>query len=142
MDKGEFERLRNLPGKRIDGDIVLKKNSNRRPLRAAKVPIINSEGADAFLYIEWNEETDAKTLNVFVTGTGPICRLEVDARPHHDAGRSHKHDLVTPDCPSENLKRNAMGRSDLQGKDLLSIFGVFCKMADINHNGKLVVIET
>jgi hypothetical protein len=137
MDKSEFEKLRDLPGKKIEGDIVLKKNPNRRPLRSAKVAIVNDKGVDAFLNIEWNEETDTKTLNVFVTGTGPICRLEVDGRPHGNIGRSHKHDLLTPACPTENLKRSVTDRSDLAGKDLLTVFGVFCKMAHIRHNGKL-----
>jgi len=141
MDRNAFEKLRDLRGKTIDGDIIMKRNPSRRPLVAATVPIQNSEGADARLHIEWNEETNCKTLNVFVPGTGPICRLEVDSRKHGEIGRSHKHSLLTPDCPSENLKRQVTDRADLTGKDLPAIFAAFCTMAYIHHNGSIKIPE-
>ncbi|MFC7331954.1 hypothetical protein [Rhodocista pekingensis] len=74
-----------------------------------------------------------------VTGIGPICRLEVDGRPHKPAGRSHKHALHTPDCPRENLKRGVIDRGDLNGQSLKAVFDAFCRMAHIIHVGELIV---
>jgi hypothetical protein len=66
MDRSEFIRLRDLPGKAINGDIALQRTKDTAPLFCATVSIENSAGADARLRIEWNEQTDSKTLNVWV----------------------------------------------------------------------------
>lgn len=141
MDRSEFTRLRDLPGKSIDGDIVLQRTRETAPLLCATVRINNASGADAKLRIEWNEQTNAKTLNVWVAGTGPICRLEVDSKPHKPHGRSHKHSLQQPDCPhpSINLSRHIENRDDLQGHTIHEVFTDFCQKAHILHKGKIFV---
>lgn len=141
MDRSEFTRLRDLPGKAISDDIVLQRTKDTAPLFCATVPIDNSAGADAKLRIEWNEQTDAKTLNVWVVGTGPICRLEVDSRPHNPNGRSHKHSLQQPDCPhpSINLSRQIENRNDLNGKTIHEVFTDFCQKANIAQMGSFSV---
>lgn len=140
MERTEFERLRDLPGKRIIGDIRLAQRSNISAAWEAKdILIANTDGVDARLTVQVVSETGAKTLNVKVTGIGPICRLEVDSRPHKPAGRSHKHALRASTCPRENLKRDVIDRSDLNGRSLQEVFDVFCRMAHIGHEGALIV---
>lgn len=140
MNRDDFERLRDLPGKRIVGDVCLtQRNDISAAWEAKDIPILNIDGVDARLTLQLVSETGAKTLNVKVTGVGPICRLEVDSRPHRPAGRSHKHALHTPDCPRENLKRHVIDRSDLNGRSLNEVFDAFCQMAHIVHEGALIV---
>jgi|GEM_PF-773117 len=140
MDRSEFERLRDLPGKRIAGDIRLAQRSDISAAWEAKdIPIANPDGVDARLTVQLVIETGAKTLNVRIMGVGPVCRLEVDSRPHKPAGRSHKHALRTPACPRENLKRSVVDRADLSGRSLSEVFDAFCRMAHIRHDGKLIV---
>jgi hypothetical protein len=140
MDGPEFRRLRDLPGKRIIGDIRLAPRSDISVAWEVKdILITNADGVDARLTIQLVTETGAKTLNVKVAGVGPICRLEVDSRPHRPAGRSHKHALYTPDCPRDNLKRHVADRSDLNGLPLKEVFDAFCRMAHITHEGALIL---
>jgi len=140
VERSEFERLRNLPDKRIVGDIRLTQRSDISAAWEAKdIPIINAEGVDAQLTVQVVSETGAKTLNVKIAGIGPICRLEVDSRPHKPAGRSHKHALRTPNCPHENLKHDVIDRSDLSGFSLKEVFDAFCQMAHIIHEGTLIL---
>lgn len=139
MDRDRFEQLRDLRGKRIDGDIRLTQRSDISAAWEAKnIVISNTGGLDVSLTVQFVPETGAKTLNVWVKGVGPICRLEVDSRPHKPAGRSHKHSLHTPDCPRDNLKREIVDRSDLNGQSLSAVFIAFCRMAGIDHTGALI----
>jgi hypothetical protein len=139
MDRREFERLRDLPGKKITGDIRLQRSRETAPLLSATVLIENSADVTAKLFIEFNEQTDAKILNVSIPGTGPICRLEVDTRSHKSIGRSHKHALHEMDCPALNLPREIQGRSDLSGKSFHEVFMDFCDKANIEHDGSFVM---
>ncbi|MFD2234241.1 hypothetical protein [Phaeospirillum tilakii] len=140
MDGPEFRRLRDLPGKRIVGDIRLAPRSDISAAWEAKdIPIANADGVDARMTIQLVTETGAKTINVKVPGVGPICRLEVDSRPHRPASRSHKHALRTVDCPRDNLKRDVVDRPELSGRPLKEVFDAFCRMAQITHEGTLIL---
>lgn len=140
MDRREFERLRDMPGKRIIGDIHLEQRSEISVAWEARdIPITNADGVEALLNVQLVVETGAKTLNVKIPGIGPICRLEVDSRPHKPAGRSHKHSLHYPDCPRHNLKKDVVDRSDLDGQSLKEVFDAFCRMAHIVHDGSLIL---
>lgn len=140
MDGQEFRRLRDLPGKRIVGDIRLAPRSDISAAWEAKdILITNADGVDARMTIQLVTETGAKTINVKVPGVGPICRLEVDSRPHRPASRSHKHALRTADCPRDNLKRDVIDRPDLSGRPLTEVFDAFCRMAQITHEGTLIL---
>ncbi len=140
MTRDEFERLRDLPGKVIVGDIRLASQRDLSTLLVAdKIKIDNADDVDARLTMDFNPETGAKCINVHVSGVGPICRLEVDSRAHKPHGRSHKHALDTSECPSENLKRKVIDFGQLSGKDIREVFGEFCKMAKIQHNGQLII---
>jgi hypothetical protein len=140
MDRASFERLRNLGGKTIQGDIVLRPKKDRAGVYAMENIIINNAiGTDTRLKVEWLEQTDAKCINVHIKGTGPICRLEVDATPHAPCGRSHKHSLQKPTCPENNLNLGMYDRDDLSGKSIQEVFTDFCTSAHITHNGTLTI---
>lgn len=136
MNRSEFERLRDLHGKRIAEEIILRrKKSGSAVLESGAVPIETDSAVLANVYVSYNEETGAKTVNIMVVGVGPICRLDVDGKMHRPAGRSHKHALRTPDCPFENLARDVIDRPDLAGQSLECVFAEFCNMAHIEFSG-------
>jgi hypothetical protein len=140
MNRTEFEALRDLPGKRILGDIRFSRTKALSPLLVAEnVPIKNDHNLETRLNISYNPETGSKSLNVHVAGTGPICRLDVDGPVHRPAGRSHKHSLQTERCPSRNLPDKVIDRADLSGKPIAEVFNIFCKAVDIEHEGELEV---
>lgn len=142
MNRAEFIELRDLPGKRIIGDIALKRKKDGSIVFASgTVPIRAGGSTLANLHIEYNEATDAKSMNVTIIGVGPVCRLEVDSRHHRPAGRSHKHALKTPECPSDNLPFDVLDRADLAGKSLEDVFAEFCAMAHIEYNGKIELLD-
>jgi hypothetical protein len=142
MDRAEFEKLRDLPGKSIEGDIALSPPmAGAAYLESEKIPILNSEDVPAFVVVRWNPQTDSKTVNVAVRGVGPICRLDVDGRIHEPAGRHHKHSLRSAACPEENLKRDLQRRDDLAGATIQQVFAEFCRIAGVEHVGTLKVPE-
>jgi hypothetical protein len=142
MDRQEFEKLRDLSGKRITAEIVLRSKKDRRGVQmSGPVPIESSNVVLAHLYVEHNVETDSKSINVMMAGIGPICRLEVDSRVHRPAGRSHKHSLRMPDCPTKNLPIDVMDRPELTGASLEVVFEEFCRMAHIEFTGGIKVLE-
>lgn len=144
MDRAEFEKLRDMTDKHIHSDILLKPKSKLSPVYASG-PIQINDGAGtslALMYIEFNAQIDSKTINVMAAGVGPICRLEVDARVHQQVGRSHKHALQTRDCPLKNLNRDVSARPDLAGRPMESVFAEFCRMAHIQHHGKIELADT
>lgn len=138
MDKTTFEALRDLPGKRILGDIRPVRQRQLAPLLVAEgIKIENSEGIELVLTIQYNPVVGSKTMNVHVPGVGPICRLDVDGPSHQPHGRSHKHALQSARCPDRNLPDGIVARNDLAGKALQEVFSDFCRMANITHTGQL-----
>ncbi|MBI5503454.1 MAG: hypothetical protein HY899_01525 [Deltaproteobacteria bacterium] len=136
MNRTEFEALRDLPGKTIDGDIRLSRREALRPVReASDISIANEHGVDLRMGVRWNPETGKKTVNVYVPGLGPICRIDVDGPMHRDAGRSHKHSLHTERCPDRNLDQDVAARPDLSGRDLETVLRQFCREAAITFGG-------
>jgi hypothetical protein len=138
MNRAEFIELRDLPGKRIVGDIALKRKKDSSIVFASgAVQIEADHGTLANLHLEYNEATDAKTVNVTIVGVGPVCRLDVDGKVHRPAGRSHKHALKMPECPSNNLPLAVIDRPDLAGQPIEHVFAEFCAMAHIEFNGEI-----
>ena len=89
MDRVDFEKLRDLPDKIINGNIILRPKKDRIGVYIMDdIVIENSLNTDARLKVEWMEETDAKCINVHIKGLGAICRLEVDSKAHRPCGRS------------------------------------------------------
>ena len=92
MNRAEFEMLRDLPGKVIRGDIKFSRKQALAPrLVAEDLVSENTAGVELRMAVHSNPATTAKTINVHVPGTGPICRLDIDGTVHGAAGRSHKH---------------------------------------------------
>ncbi len=141
MERAEFEQLRDLTGKTIDVDIVLKQKRERRSVYAMEdIQVNNNLGHDVRLKVEWIEPTDAKCINVIIKGLGPICRFDIDGNPHAPYGRNHKHSLKLVDCPSPeiNLGRDVCNRDDLSGLSIKELFTEFCKATNIVHNGSFI----
>jgi hypothetical protein len=139
MDRSDFERLRDLPGKVIRADIKFGQRKQAPGFFADGIEVENSSGISLKLNVRFDPEIGSKTVNVVAMGVGPICRLDVDGPPHRPAGRSHKHSLQTLRCPERNLPDKVIDRPDLAGKTIKEIFEVFCEMAQITHEGTFTV---
>ncbi len=135
MNRQEFESLRDLPNKTIEGDIVFTQPRDAALVfTAAKIPIISTVSVKAYLDIRYINVTDYCCFNVTIEGTGQVCRLEHNAKNHGKAGRDHKHSLQTEQCPMRDLP-HAQDFAGLEGKTPKEVFKIFCKAANINHRG-------
>lgn len=133
VDRGESERLRDLPGKVIRGDIRFARKRNTSPLVVAEgIEILNPEALNLTLSIHYNPEVGSKTFNVHLAGVGTICRLDVDGRAHRELGRSHKHSLIKERCPARILP-HAIDASEFSGQSIREIFETFCQLAMITY---------
>jgi hypothetical protein len=136
MNRTEFDALRGLQGKEISTDIrFAKRNALRPALEISDIVIENDAGVDLRMNMHFNPETGSKTVNVYVPGTGPICRLDVDGTRHGDAGRSHKHSLQTERCPERNLSDGVIISEALSGRSMQEVFEAFCEVAAIEFSG-------
>lgn len=137
MNRTEFETLRDLPGKRIVGDIRFSRRRTTQPnLLAEDIRIENSAGEDLRMIIGHNPEVGSTTINVYIPGTGPICRLDVNGPKHRPAGRSHKHSVQSERCPDRNLPDGVLDRSELSDSKIAEIFTTFCSQAKIELSGE------
>jgi len=135
MNRQEFESLRDLPNKTIEGDIVFTQpRDTALVFVAAKIPIVSTATVKAYLDIRYITITDYCSFNVTIEGTGQVCRLEHNAKDHRGAGRDHKHSLQTEDCPLRDLP-HAQSFDGLNNKTVKEVFKIFCKAAHINHRG-------
>lgn len=136
MNRTEFEALRDLPGKAILGDIRCVQSRFLAPvLEADKILIENSAGIELIMNLSFNPQTGKKTVNVYVPGVGPICRLDVDGPNHRDAGRSHKHSLQTDRCPERNLPDGVLAYPSLSGRSIKDVFDELCRISGIAFHG-------
>ncbi len=123
MDRTTFEALRDLPGKTISADIRFVRRAVLAPVLVAEgIRIDNDGGVELMLSMSYNEVVGAKTINAYVPGVGPICRLDVDGNAHRPAGRSHKHSLQGERCPDRNLSDGVQDRADLAGSSVRRVF--------------------
>lgn len=136
MNRTEFEALRDLPNKRIRQDVRWARRTALRPLLEADgIEIENTQNIELRMNLSFNPENGSKTVNVYVRGVGPICRLDVDGTRHGDAGRSHKHSLREERCPDRNLPADVIPRHELSGQSMRGVFEEFCRLASIEHEG-------
>jgi hypothetical protein len=139
MDRTEFEALRDLSGKLIEGDVRLASSSHLGSVLAADdIPIRNSANTGLILNLTYLRARRGFKINVHVRGVGPICRLEVNGPEHPGATRTHKHALRTNRCPNRNLHADVTARPELQGKTMRDVWRTFCEMASITHQGDLL----
>ncbi len=119
MDRPTFEEVRDLEGKRIEQDVRFSRPKATAPVLVAEgISIVNGLGLDVRMTIHHNTEAGGKTINVYIPGVGPICRLDVDGPAHAPAGRNHKHAIQCERCPDRNLPdgviRNPSVRREVQ----------------------------
>jgi hypothetical protein len=139
MLRFEFEQLRDLPGKRIEFDLVFAMRRTSRPSYIlGNVPVENSLGLDLVLDGIFNPTTRKLVFNFRVKGTGPICRVCVNGRLHDKIGRTHKHELLGERDPGDNLP-NTQPRLDLRNKTIAEVWQIVCDQAQIIHSGTVVV---
>lgn len=142
MNRRDFEALRDLPGKRIDGAIRLVQKQVTHPLCSAdRIPIANDLGASIVMNVNLNPKSGAKGINVTLVGEGPICRLDVDGTNHGDSGRSHKHAVQDEASIRRCLREGTIARGELSGQSLQEVLVVFCREAHIVWTGELVLPE-
>jgi hypothetical protein len=135
VDRQEWERLRDLQGKTINGDIKLESNSKTSPLFVAKVPIANAHEIDLVLNVTYRSYDNGVTFN-FSAEKRPICRLDVRGTNHKDQGRTHKHELTTE--ADSNPRRNlpvAYARPEFETLSAKDAWKKLCEIAKIDHKG-------
>lgn len=136
MDRAQFETLRDLPDKVIYEEIVFAANKNAAPtVLFGPVPVYNSLNIEVMLHAHFNPNIPSLTFNFSVKDAGgPICRVDVNGNIHGNAGRTHKHELMTPDCPRLNLPTaNARGDFDLTTMTPHEVWNIVCAEANITH---------
>lgn len=124
------------PGKRIIEPVALVPDASQPRKLVAQAMIRAGDGREAIIYIRFDTRTFSKTINVVVSGVGPICRLDVDGARHRTVGRNHKHDLRTVKCPERNLPE-AVARPELSGQSIEDVFSAFCREFGIRNAGLL-----
>ena len=134
MTRTEFEALLRSPGKRISEPVSLVPDASQPRKLVAQAIVRNGDGREAVVHIRFDTRTLSKTINVVVSGVGPICRLDVDGARHRTEGRNHKHDLQTPRCPARNLPE-AVARPELSGQSIADVFSAFCRESGIRNAG-------
>ena len=137
MDRSEFERVRDLHRKKIESDIRFERDTAISAVLTFKnVRILNDLGYMLMLNGTYKPRLKCVIYNVRVEDLGPICRICVNGVEHGNAGRTHKHSLLTEECAkSGNLGKDVVARPDLMGKTAHEVFQDFCVRARILHTG-------
>jgi hypothetical protein len=139
MNQQEFQTLRDMPGKKISGDILfLKTNSSGPNLVFDGVLVQNTEAFEIVLNGIFKPNIPSLTFNFVLRGVGPICRLDVNGTIHDFVGRTHKHELIRESDPRKNLptafKREDIDSANLNVKD---VWTQLCAQAKIEHDGEI-----
>jgi hypothetical protein len=147
MTRDEFEQLRDLPSKTIQGDIEFIPTASNPDVLRFEERISNSLGLEVIVNGNYRKMIPSLTFNFRVTGIGAICRFDINSTLHPDANtmipvRTHKHSLQADTCPKDNLP-HAVERTDL---DLTlddyiveRLWRQVCKEARIKHKGALII---
>lgn len=138
MNRTQFEQLRDLPEKVIEGDIVFLPSKNISTIfESERIEVENALGIALVLNCTYIPDISRLKFNFHVQGVGAICRIEVNGVVHGDAGRTHKHHLVKETCPRKNLPE-ADARPDLDAlaHSPKAIWDKVCEQANIVHLGE------
>ncbi len=138
MNRSEFEQLRDLPGKTITADITYSNKDSSDVYSFGQVRVYNDLGIEVILNGSYIPDIPTIKFNFHsVIAGGAICRVEINGKPHKDAGRTHKHSVQYDSCARRNLPI-AVARPDLEGKTLLEIWNYLCEQANIEHIGRFI----
>jgi hypothetical protein len=141
MNRLEFENLRNLPGKRIEGDIIFSRTKDTRSyLSFEKIQVINQFKWNILLNGKYWNDIPTYIFNFSIVDVGPICRIEVNSNEHYDSGRTHKHEF-TKESDCRNNLPTAYNRKDFEDLEILDGWEKLCKEAKILHDGKFIFPE-
>jgi hypothetical protein len=138
MNRNQFLELRNLPGKTIASDIeFIPHKFSTSSLIFEQVEVSNSLGYELILNGSFVPAIPAIKFNFSIKSAGgSICRIEINGKLHREAGRTHKHDLRTENCPRKNLPfADARSDLDLSKQSASEIWAIICKEANIIHTG-------
>lgn len=101
MDRNEFDALRNLRGKAIDGDVKFRADSRgSQVMRVKRIEVQNAIGWPVSIDAHYDPRFPKFVLNFSIDGIGPICRVCVNGTEHKDVGRFHKHELREESDPA------------------------------------------
>jgi hypothetical protein len=141
MNRHEFERLRDLPDKRIISDIIFTPSKQvSTTLTFDRVQVLNALDEEILLNGRYKPDIPSLAFNFVIPGVGPICRLEVNATIHKAAGRTHKHGVMKESCPRLNLPfADARLEFDLNTQSPQEIWIIFCRQANITHLGAFII---
>jgi hypothetical protein len=101
------------------------------------IRVFNAMNLGVFLNGTFKPRLNAITYNFVLSGTGPICRIDVNSTIHGEAGRTHKHELESETDPLYNLPK-AMIIRDLGEPTPLAVWKRVCTGANIEHRGRFV----
>lgn len=135
MTRREFENLRDIVGKVIEGDIQYTAPGECSPLLIFdNIHVQNSLGYDIRLNGKFNPLLPSIVFNFRILDVGPICRVEVNSTVHNGT-RTHKHSLWEEEDPRRNLPSNVIARPDLEGLTAKKVWDKLCIEAKITHKG-------
>lgn len=141
MNHFEFEELRKLPDKRIEGDITFIRIKEAKSFfYFEKIPVINRFKWNLVLNGKFWPEIPSYGFNFSIVDVGPICRLEVNSNEHGNSGRTHKHEF-TKESDSRNNLPTAFSRKDFETLEILEAWKKLCEEAKITHTGSLILPE-
>jgi hypothetical protein len=104
VTRREFEALRDLPDKLIEGDIQFSAPGECSPvLIFENIRVQNSLGYELRVNGKFNPLLPSVTLNFRILDVGPICRVEVNSTSH-SGSRTHKHSLWVEEDPRKTCR--------------------------------------
>lgn len=135
MDKHEFNKLRDLPDKCVNGDISFSRMKGYgNAYGFDEVEVLNSADVPLFLNGHINQDSETVVFNFCVKGVGAICRYCVNGQNHRKVGRTHKHSVRDVKDARKGLPF-AIKRKDLDGLTPSQIWVKICLEAHITHVG-------
>jgi hypothetical protein len=137
MTEAEFKKLRDLPGKRITGDMEFKKAKREDVMLVFdKVVVANDMNLPIQVNGAYHPGVPFASFNFLESGFGPVCRLEINRDIHYDAGRTHKHEYT-----DESGVKRAYCAERFIGleHDVVAAWKELCGLANIVHDGELIV---
>lgn len=127
----DFKELRRCE-KVIKTDVRFNSMGIKTVLRIPNIPVENPMALQLYLGGHVNKTLGQVGYNFHIEGRGPICRLEINANVHRDAGRNHKHEPRSEEDFDKNLPF-AIPMPYLAGHTARELWVELCSLANIKH---------